>query len=74
MGIAIPGGSLSVQYEVTITDDMEDESNEQFQLTLSNAVGGTIANGGGVTVITINDDDDNVDSSDDSNGNYNFCT
>lgn len=51
------GGPLSQTVNVTINGDLAVETNETFNMTLSNPTGGTIFDGTGVGTIT---DDDNI--------------
>ncbi|XP_072027008.1 uncharacterized protein [Amphiura filiformis] len=56
--IRIPSGASTISYEVTIRDDADDESDEQFELILSDAIGGIISDED--TTVTIQDNDDQM--------------
>ncbi len=65
--VNFPIGTTSQTVNVTINGDTGIELNETFNMTLSNPVGGAIATGTGI--VTITDDDENVEIFDDEVNN-----
>ena len=53
--VTIPAGAGSVAVNISTTDDSVDEASETFQVSLSNPVNGTIADGLGIATLTDND-------------------
>ena len=54
-GVRIPSGVASVTFDINIHDDLLDESDEQFSLTLSNPSNGALS--GATTTVIIKDND-----------------